>query len=207
MEPAILSCAQQKLILAVFALAIGGSRLPAHAAEDTVYVTDELRLGLYQGEETSGRPMRMLTSGDELRILERALRSIRVRTEDGDEGWVKTGYIVQETPARRHVASLRARNEELTHSLQEIGADNESLQQRLTQLNADLKQAQQGIVTLPALEREVANLQQTVERHGSSVHLNWLYAAAALAFVCGCWAGFYWLDRRVRKRFGGLRVY
>lgn len=190
--------------LALLALAIPPA---AWAAESTVFVTDELRLGLYQGEETTGRPIRMLTSGDQLQILERALRTIRVRTEDGDEGWVKTGYVVTQTPARRRIEPLQADNEQLSDSLKALSADNEAMGQRLTQLSAQLEQAQQGTIRLPEVESKLATLQQALASQGSSVHLNWLYATALLAFVCGCWAGYYWLDRRVRKRFGGLRVY
>ena len=70
------------LMLLALALLIGTAA--GEAADDVVYVTDELRLGLFDGEGTTGRPARMLTSGNKLQILERALRSIRVRTEDGD---------------------------------------------------------------------------------------------------------------------------
>ena len=37
--------------------------LPLAVVADTVYVTDNLRLGLYEAPDTSGRPFRMLESG------------------------------------------------------------------------------------------------------------------------------------------------
>ena len=193
------------LMLLALALLIGTAA--GEAADDVVYVTDELRLGLFDGEGTTGRPARMLTSGNKLQILERALRSIRVRTEDGDEGWVKAGYVVATTPARHRVAPLEARNEQLTETLAAVNASNEALQQERQELAEELAQARQSITQLPDLEREIASLRQTLSSQGSQVHLNWLIAAATLAFVTGCLAGYYWLDRRVRKRFGGLRVY
>ena len=180
---------------------------PVAAAEDTVFVTDELRLGLFPDETTDGRPSRMLTSGDELRILERALRSVRVRTEAGDEGWVKTGYVVTEPPARRRIQPLEAENQELIQALDALRTRTSSMEQQLTGLTRELEQARQGIVELPELQREVGTLRQALDAQAHSVHSNWLIAAAIAAFVAGCAAGYYWLDRRVRKRFGGLRVY
>ena len=46
--------------------------LPMLAAAETAYVTDTLRLGLHQAEDTSDRPFRNLESGQELEILSRS---------------------------------------------------------------------------------------------------------------------------------------
>ena len=56
------------------------------AEEARVYVTDMLRLGLYTDEMTTGKSIRTLLSGERLVVLERALRSVRVRVDDGTEG-------------------------------------------------------------------------------------------------------------------------
>ena len=189
------------LVWAMLASSVAG------AAENTVFVTDELRLGLYPDETTSGRPTRMLTSGDQLRILDRALRSMRVRTDNGDVGWVKSGYVVEKEPARRLIVPLQAQSEKLTASLDAMTAEKDAMAERITELDTELESAKEGIVALPELQKEVAALQDALDQRGASVHLNWLIAAAAAAFVFGCIAGYYWLDRRVRKRFGGLRIY
>ncbi len=85
------------------ALVVAFAALPSRP--EAGYVTDELRLGLYEGEQTRGRPFKAPVSGDALEVLERARVSIRVRTPANDEGWVKTAYVVTEEPAR--AGSLR----------------------------------------------------------------------------------------------------
>jgi phosphate/sulfate permease len=35
----------------------------------------------------------------------------------------------------------------------------------------------------------------------------WVISAAALALVVGFWLGWRTLDRRIRKKYGGLRIY
>jgi SH3-like domain-containing protein len=128
------------LALLLLAPLIGSS-----AIAETVYVTDELRLGLYQGEETSGRPFKTLISGDALEVLERALMSIRVRTEDGEEGWVKTAYIVTVEPGRRRAEKLEAQNTQLQVGLTEARTEIVSAQSRIEALEVSLTRANAGI--------------------------------------------------------------
>src|SRR5690606_12848920 len=66
----------------------------AAAAAETAYVTDLLQLGLHQASDTSDRPFANLPSGTRLEVLERKTHYARVRTDGGDEGWVKAAYIV-----------------------------------------------------------------------------------------------------------------
>ena len=56
--------------------------------------------------------------GDRLEVLERALMSVRVRTETGEEGWVKTAYLVEEEPARRRATGLESATARLAAELE-----------------------------------------------------------------------------------------
>ena len=179
----------------------------AAAADETVYVTDELRLGLYDGEQTTGRPFQTLLSGAKLDILERALMTVRVRTEDGVEGWVKSAYLVDTEPARRRVEALERQNAKIGGQLDSIrGAETEK-NGRIESLEADLVKARQGIADLPELQQRNAELRLALDAEGISVPIRWLMVAAIAAFAGGCLAGYVWLDRRVRRQFGGLKVY
>jgi len=179
----------------------------AAAAEAPVYVTDELRLGLYDGEQTTGRPFQTLLSGAKLEVLERSLMSVRVRTEDGVEGWVKTAYLVTAEPARRKVESLQRENEKMSGQLETLRTSQAESVARIKDLEADLAAAQQGIADLPELQQRNAELQSALDARGMKVALRWLVVATVAAFAVGCIGGYLWLDRRVRKRFGGLKVY
>ena len=179
----------------------------AAAAEDTVYVTDELRLGLYDGEQTTGRPFQTLLSGAKLIVLERALMTVRVRTEDGVEGWVKSAYLVDSEPARRKVAALERANSTMSGQLDSVKSTAAEHSARIKTLEADLADAQQNITELPELKQRNAELVSELEATGTSVAVRWLFVAAIITFVVGCLAGYLWLDRRVRRQFGGLKVY
>lgn len=174
---------------------------------DVVYVTDELRLGLYRGEETTGRSIKTLISGARLEILERALMSIRVRTEEGDEGWVKTAFIVSTEPARRRVADLETQLAQTSDLLISRDSELESARTDVARLNAELNEARSGITDLPMLKQENASLTEALNEGGVRVPLVWLAIAAVISLLAGALLGYLWLDRRVRRQFGGVRVY
>jgi len=177
------------------------------AVGDVVYVTDELRLGLYRTEETTGRTIKTLISGARLTVLERALMSIRVRTEDGDEGWVKTAYIVDKEPARSRLAGLEAEAEQTRTRLAETEAALETSLETQQQLVDELAATKQGIADLPGLRAENKTLRATLEAGGIRVPLTWFLVAMVVSLLLGGLFGYWLLDRRVRSRFGGLRVY
>jgi SH3 domain protein len=179
----------------------------APAPGETIYVTDELRLGLYPNEQTSGRPTRNLISGDALEVLERSLMSVQVRTEDGDVGWVKTAYIVDVEPGRRRAARLDAEIAGLRSQLDELSETAQARQARITALETQLDEATSGISELPGLKADNAELRAELAASGSRIASLWAAIIAAACAIGGFIAGCYWLDRRVRKQFGGVRVY
>ncbi len=182
--------------------------LSVHAGEaDVVYVTDELRLGLYATEETTGRSLRTLVSGARLEILERALMSVRVRTEDGDEGWVKTAYVLEREPARRRLATVEAALARAEGDLERISTENGTLTEALDGARSALAEAEAGIESLPGLEAENAALKETLAAEGPRIPLTWFLVSIIVCLISGAGLGYWWLDRRVRRQFGGLRVY
>ena len=180
----------------------------ALAAEaDVVYVTDELRLGLYRTEETTGRTLKTLVSGARMEVLERALMSIRIRTEDGDEGWVKTAYIVTNEPARSRVARVEALQTETAAALADRETELVAARADAESARNEMAAAQQGLVELPELKAENESLKAALNQGGVRVPLLWLLIAAFASLLLGVFAGYGWLDRKVRKKFGGVRVY
>ncbi len=192
--------------LAALLLSISFAGTPL-ALEGTVYVTDELRLGLYTDEQTTGRPFRTFASGDKLEVLERALMSVMVRSEDGAEGWVKSAFLISTPTAKLRLASLEQASTAMSDQLSALQAARTVTETRIEELEADLAKAQAGLTNLPALERQNQSLRAELEAVGTTVPRYWLALSAFGALVIGCLVGYYWLDRRVRKQFGGVRVY
>lgn len=192
------------VIVIIFTLPLSPATFAENAAE-VVYVTDELRLGVYAGELTTGTPFKTVLSGAKLVVLEHSLRSLLVRTEGGDEGWVKSGYTVTVEPARRRIVALEEDNANLQLSLSGIETTAATAAERIADLESQLREFNDA---MPALRQfEEANTLLRTQLDGRRVAWHWLVLSIFVALAGGWGMGHFWLARRVSKKFGGLRVY
>ena len=193
-----------RLIIGVLAL------LPVMAAADTAYVTDNLKLGLYEAEDTSGRAFRTLDSGQSMEVLIRAVNYANVRLPDGTEGWVKSAYLVDDKPAKLIVAETMAERDALAAELDqakqafaEPAETIDRLRQETVSLAAQLESAQ---AESTALREENASIQGKKARYKGSMPLSWVGGATLVSLVVGLLGGLWWADYRSRKRHGGIRI-
>lgn len=185
--------------------------LPLAVVADTVYVTDNLRLGLYEAPDTSGRPFRMLESGQGMEVLTRDRNYANVQMPNGTEGWVKSAYLVSDKPAKLIVAETMAERDALAAELEEMrlafAAPAETisnLQSETTDLASKL-QASESLVE--ELEEQNAGFQGLKNQYKGSLPVNWVAAAIGVCLLGGFLFGIWWVDRRSRIRHGGIRIY
>ena len=185
--------------------------LPLLAAAETAYVTDNLRLGLHQAGDTSDRAFRMLESGQALEILSRDRNYANVQLPDGVQGYVKVAYLVDEKPAKLIVAETIAERDALVAELEETrqafagpAATIQGLKDAAAELTSKLDVAESQIAEL---QEENANIQGMKERYKGSLPLSWVAGATAVCLIGGFLLGLWWVDRRSRKRHGGIRIY
>ncbi len=185
--------------------------LPQNALGETAYVTDNLRLGLYEAEDTSGRPRRMLESGQAMEILSRDRNYANVQLPDATEGWVKAAYLVDEKPAKLIVAEITAERDSLVVELEETkqafaapAATIEALRNDALAFDSQLAEATSRITEL---EEENASIQGLKEQYKGSLPLSWVAIAIGVCLVAGLLLGMWWVDHRSRQRHGGIRIY
>ncbi|MGB5624083.1 MAG: TIGR04211 family SH3 domain-containing protein [Woeseiaceae bacterium] len=194
-----------RLVIGVIAL------LPMMAAAETAYITDNLRLGLHQAEDTSDRAFRMLESGQELEIISRDRNYANVSLPDGARGYVKAAYLVDEKPAKLIVAETAAERDALIVELEETkrafagpAATIQGLKDEVGDLTSKLAGAESEITEL---KKENASIQGMKERYKGSLPLTWVAAAIGVCLIGGFLVGLWWVDRSSRKRHGGIRIY
>jgi len=168
-------------------------------------------LGLHAVEDTSDRAFRVLESGQPMEVLLRAGNYANVRLPDGTEGWVKSGYLVDEKPAKLIVAETMAERDALAAELAEAkaafaepAATIENLQSETTELMSQLDSSRAQI---SELQEENASIQGMKEKYRGSVPLSWVGGAILVCLIAGMLAGLWWADRSSRKRHGGIRIY
>jgi SH3 domain protein len=186
--------------------------VPATSAEaETAYVTDSLRLGLHRSDDTSDRPFENLVSGTALEVVERNPNYARVRTPGGQEGWVKSAYLVDVKPAQLRVAELEEELAGLRGQVDQAQSARSSAEDELNRLGKQVA-ATTGSAdaiqdTLGRLKRENEAYEARLESYRGSLPLRWVAAALVVTLVGGFAAGLWWLDALIRRRHGGFRVY
>jgi len=121
-----------KFIL-LFALLIPLSISVGSTHADTRYVSDMLILTLREGQGSQYKAIRTLKTGTPIEVLEESARHLRVRTQEGEEGWVEKQYISSEQPKAVIIAGLNKEANRLKARLEELQKDQATL---LDQLNA-----------------------------------------------------------------------
>jgi len=178
---------------------------------ETAYVTDKLQLGVHAAPDTSDRAFTSLKSGEAVDILERNRSFVRVRLEDGREGWVRGAFLLDEEPAVLQVARLTAERDRLAAELdsrQDNGADQAVVMNDLRQDARDARsQAATARAELADLRQSTHELRAQATSDRFSVPLQWLLIATVGALLLGAMIAWRWFDRRSRSRHGGFRIY
>ena len=196
------------------------SALPvARVAAATAYVSDELVLGVYSEQNNQGQRLTTLHSGARVDTLSVTGEFTEVRLNDGTTGWVKSAYLTPREPAAARVKQLEDeldRSRATTPALAEAAARSEvlQLQRALTDKQSELDAARQGLVS-PATVAGGATPGAGASDGAARSDISsvgkirpWMMASGiCAALACGFWLGYATLARRVRRKFGGIKVY
>jgi Bacterial SH3 domain len=175
------------------------------------YVSDELVLGVYAERNNQGQRLATLHSGTGVEALGESGEFTQVRLSDGTTGWVKSAYLTTKEPAVVRVKQLEEeldRSRATTPALAEAAAHKEveRLTRELEQARADLAAVRD--TTSPAIGPAAAAPAGGF-RAASGGLMGPLIAAVAVAVALGggFWLGYATLSRRIKRKFGGLKVY
>lgn len=129
---------------------------PLNQAQDFQYVSDQLVITLRTGQGSAYQIIRTLPSGTRLDVIETTDTGYaRVRTDDGDEGWIRSQYLSPEPIARLKLVSAEKK-------LGKLEADNTSLHEKSQELRkqrSDLKNKNKDLLTrVKAAESQLSRL-------------------------------------------------
>lgn len=178
----------------------------------TAYVSDELVLGVYAEENNQGQRLATLHSGISVETLAQNGDFTQVRLSDGTTGWVKSAFLTTKEPAVVRVKQLEEeldRSRATTPALAEAAARSEV--ERL-KLELAAKQRELDAVRAGSSAAEIASppAPGPLAAIDAAAAPRWPVItgiAVAIGLTCGFWLGFTTLARRVRHKFGGIKVY
>ncbi len=189
------------------ALALVLASAGAHAA--TAYVSDQLVLGVYAQQNQQGQRLATLHSGDSVETLASSGEYTQVRLSDGATGWVKGSYLVTHVPATVRVKQLEAQiaQAQATAPAMAVAA----LRSQVQSLQAELAARQQEppVGASASAAAAIGALRTSGPSSArSAARRSWLSALALLAAAAiGFLLGYNALARRVKEKFGGVKVY
>jgi len=177
--------------------------LAGAATAETAYVSDELVLGVYADQNGQGQRLTTLHSGSSVETLAQSGEYTQVRLSDGTVGWVKSAFLTAKEPAIVRVKQLEEeldRSRATTPALAEAAARSEveSLRQQLSAKQAEIDAAR-GSERPPVSPAAPAGW--------NTAPPLMIAAGAVVSLLCGFWLGYATLARRVRHKFGGIKVY
>jgi SH3 domain protein len=140
----------------------------------TQYVSDELVITMREGKGNEYKIVKMLTAGTPLEIIEESQNYLRVRTQDGKEGWVLKQYITSETPKAKIIAGLEQEIVELKTELERYKRDKDSLQNELktakSGVDAKIRELNQSIsLSREGAEKTAKQLQEISKKYDTLV--------------------------------------
>ena len=189
-----MSTARAALAAAALALAA----LAAGAAE-SLYVVEQVVVSLNANPDGSGERIATLKSGDRVELIERSGEAVHVRLADGREGWLRALYLSGDAPLRPRLTQSEA---EVTRLKAEVSR----LEAQLAAA-ASLKAA--APAATPAEEPAPAAQAPLIGAAPEEARRVWPWAlGGALVGLLGGFAlGWRALDRSIRRKYGGLRIY
>ena len=131
------------------------------AAAETRYVDDQLIITLRMGKSSQHKILKTLKTGTPLEILnEEDETYLKVRTQDGTEGYVLRQYVSANPPKSQRIAELERLNSSLQKKISSLEAANSNLK---TQINSYQENYQQEVSSISVKSAELEkNLEQAM---------------------------------------------
>jgi hypothetical protein len=172
----------------------------APVARQTRYVIEQLAVNVNSAADGSGTRVGTIKSGDKVELLESAGEAAHIRLANGRDGWVRAGYLAEAEPLRVQLAARSAEVVSLRQQLQALSA---------ARAPAPPAAASPAGAAAAAPAAGPSSDEAVPEDSGESrgTPWGWLIGTALISLGVGFAAGWLVLDARVRRRYGGLRIY
>jgi hypothetical protein len=186
---------------------------------ETLYVIETLVVNVNSAPDNTGERVANIKSGDAVEVIERQSDQVHVRLANGTEGWVKKSYLATDEPV---IKRLNERTVEVDKLKQDVARLEAAANARtpITATQAPGQAAPQsgaGITTNTDAPGET-NAPADPGAHeppyfmtprDAPAHPVWHWALGSflVALGLGFLLGWKTLDRRIRRKYGGLRIY
>jgi hypothetical protein len=220
------------MVGAILALGAGS----AIAQTETLYVIEQLVVSVSTEPDGAGERVDQIKSGDRVEVLEKQDDQSHVRLSSGQEGWVRSSYLSATPPLREQLKTRTDELEKLRAEKAKLETELASAKKAASAAAAAPAPSPvtapppQSVASTPAPgasgipssgpsgssagsspgpETAPANPPMFASDGVMPSRPSWLLAIAAslLTLVAGFALGWRVLDKRIRAKYGGLRIY
>ncbi len=130
------------------------------AQAETIYVIDELKIGLHESPTVDSPIMKLVLSGTALSVIERSDDLIHVQEPEGVRGWINNKYVVTNKPGKARVNELEKEIELLKSTTTNTSANNDTdaYKQLEQQLISERLKSGELQAKLADLKAKIANI-------------------------------------------------
>ena len=189
--------------------------LAAHA--ETIYVTDSLKLKLRVDASNNAEVITNLDSGQKLTLVEKQKKFSKVKTSDGEIGWVQSWFLTDKQPATYIVNTVTKENQALTEKLAAANRKLKNFDSETSRENTKLKNSvatlSEKIKSLGATRNE---LEEKLDTQASKLakyefaekyNINLIILLFFMfAFTTGFFCSRLWSNFQERKRLWGYQL-
>lgn len=144
-------------IISICILCLLASSLQA----ESVYVIDELKIGLHESPTISSPIVKLVPSGTELTVIERSDDLVKVEEPEGSQGWINSKYIVNTKPGKAQVNELEKEIELLKSNTIMTDEASDSQNELAQQLKSERLKSGGLQAELADLKAKIANIDNT----------------------------------------------
>src|SRR3954466_1719539 len=183
---------------------------------DTTYVIEQLVVGVTATADAESERVGQVKSGDKLEVIERDGDLTHVKLSNGKDGWLKSSYLTNDPPLQTRLTERTAEVEKLKQETDKQRQESEKQRQEANGLKQDVTRLEAEVAAARAAHNATSDappapVHDTVflrdpERQSPT---SWpvVVGASAVMLLVGFVAGWRTLDRRIRQKYGGLKIY
>jgi uncharacterized protein YgiM (DUF1202 family) len=207
-------------------IAVGFLALFAFAAQaEPQYIIDKLVVNVFVEPNQEAEKVTTLDSGETVEALEKVDTYTRVRLVDGREGWIRSSYLTAQVPAAQRLKELEKQlasgatasvqpDPQVAQELKQVKEQNAALQSEVAALKQAAAQSAQSpaqtAARVSAAVEPVGQLQGPQPPAESTSMPTGMWAVPAIVLAAGSlgfFLGYQALARRIRRKYGSVKIY
>jgi hypothetical protein len=155
----------------------------------------------------AGERVASIRSGDRVELIEKQGDESHVQLANGKDGWIKSSYLSAEEPLQRRLSERTAEVEKLEQDISRLQSDLATARSAPAPAAASATAGSDPPATATPVQDPAFFMSAPEASAPARPVWYWVVGSSLLTLCAGFALGWWMLDRRIRRKYGGLRIY